>query len=91
MKNTDIRGILTGVILSSIIFLTGGAASNSTITGWDEKQEWLIASRDNLQKASLIKGVTSKQANGKMLYHFKAASGWEPFGANDLYFRKRIK
>ncbi len=85
------KSLSIGVVLSLIFFLGVGATSKSDVGKWDKKQEWLIVSRDNLQKANLLKGISTKQGNGKMLYHFKATPGWEPFGANDLYFRKRIK
>ena len=91
MKNLDIKSFAIGALLGSIFFLSIGAASKADLGKWDEKQEWLIVSRDNLQKANLLKGISTKQGNGKMLYHFKATPGWEPFGANDLYFRKRVK
>ena len=91
MKNIDIKSLIIGALLSSIILFGAAAASKADAGKWDDQQEWLIASRDNLQGANLLKGITTKQTNGKMLYYFKSAQGWEPFGANDLYFRKRIK
>ena len=65
MKNIDFKSLAIGALLGSTICL--GVAATSSTDKWDDKQEWLIASRDNLQSANLLKGLTTKQTNGNQL------------------------
>ena len=101
MKSIDIKSLLIGTLLTTIIFLGVGAAKKKEPwSPWDEDQWWLIASTGQLE-------MLDRHDGGKMLYPHPmkneksdvaspwVVKGWEPFGSTkdgaQCLFRRRIK
>jgi hypothetical protein len=105
MKNIDIKSLIIGALLTSTIFLGVAATSQDKPEKaewgrWDEDQQWLIATTEQLQ-------ILDRHDGGKMLYAHPmrnekgdvaspwVVKGWEPFGSAkngaNCQFRRRVK
>lgn len=87
LKSIDGKSLLIGGLLASTIFFAMGATSPTD--KWDDKQEWVIASRSDILALGFLEPVELTGPNGRS-ETFRKATGWEPFGNHTIY-RKRIK
>ena len=91
MKNIDIKSLIIGFL--SAIVIACGVAATGVNDKWDDKQEWLYAHDNELNKLGLLTEVQLPRPDGTKEDVTKVTGGWEPYSTqtNNKYFRKRIK